>query len=94
MITLPPVLTLGHARATWQALEQAIQATPPGDSLVVDAAGLQSFDTSALATLLQALRAAQARGVSLSLQQAPPKLADLARLYGVDVLLPLPSATT
>ena len=92
MIALPPVLTLAQARATAQALEQAVAVTPAGATLVVDAAQLQAFDTSALAALLQGLRAARARGVAVSLQGAPPKLADLARLYGVDALLPWAAA--
>lgn len=92
MIALPPVLTLAQARAAAQALEAAAAATPPGATLVVDAEALQAFDTSALAALLQGLRAARARGVAVSLQGAPPKLADLARLYGVDALLPWPVA--
>ena len=70
MIALPQVLTLPQARAAAQALEQAASAIPAGGTLVVDASPLQTFDTSALAALLQGLRAARARGVVLSLQGA------------------------
>jgi phospholipid transport system transporter-binding protein len=88
VIALPQVLTLAQARAAAQALEQAVAATPAGATLVVDASALQAFDTSALAALLQGQRAASARGVAVSLQGTPAKLVDLARLYGVDELLP------
>ncbi len=93
MIALPQVLTLPQARAAAQALEQAASAIPAGGTLVVDASPLHTFDTSALAALLQGLRAARARGVVLSLQGAPSKLSDLARLYGVDALLPWAEAS-
>ena len=57
--------------------------------LSLDAAALVDFDTSAVALLLHAKRGALARGVQLQLQGVPTKLRELARLYGVEELLPL-----
>lgn len=56
---------------------------------VVDAAALQSFDTSAIALLLEAHRRAKSRGVAFSVKNAPPRLRQLARIYGVEELLSL-----
>jgi phospholipid transport system transporter-binding protein len=84
---LPSTLTLPSARQTTEALAQAIAALPAGSTFGVDASGLAELDTSALAVLLQARRAAQARGLRWQLDGAPPKLRQLAGLYGVEALL-------
>ena len=84
---LPATLTLPSARRTTQALTQALAALPAGGTFSVDAADLAELDTSALAVLLQARRDAQARGLVWQLQSAPPKLRQLAALYGVEALL-------
>ena len=84
---LPATLTLPTARPTAQALEAAVSALPSGEAFHVDASGLNELDTSALAVLLQARRAAQARGLRWHLEGAPPKLRQLAGLYGVETLL-------
>ena len=84
---LPSSLTLPSARQTTEALAQAISALPAGTTFGVDASGLAELDTSALAVLLQARRAAQARGLRWQLEGAPPKLRQLAGLYGVETLL-------
>jgi phospholipid transport system transporter-binding protein len=55
----------------------------------VDASALSEFDTSALSVLLDLQRRALARGVTMEVRQAPPKLRQLAALYGVDGLLGL-----
>ena len=55
--------------------------------MVINASGLQQFDSSALAVLLECRRLAQAFGRSFELRDAPPKLLALAKLYGVDGLL-------
>ena len=60
----------------------------------IDAGALQAFDTSAVALLLEAQRRAQARGAALVVDNAPPKLVELARLYGVDGLLSLGGAVS
>ncbi|OXI49488.1 STAS domain-containing protein [Burkholderia aenigmatica] len=53
----------------------------------VDCAALTQFDSSALAVLLAWQRAAKARGATLDILNLPPKLASLARAYGVDALI-------
>ncbi|MDF3082274.1 STAS domain-containing protein [Burkholderia sola] len=53
----------------------------------VDCAALAQFDSSALAVLLAWQRAAKARGAALGILNLPPKLASLARAYGVDALI-------
>jgi phospholipid transport system transporter-binding protein len=84
---LPSSLTLPSARQTTEDLAQAISALPAGTTFGVDASDLAELDTSALAVLLQARRAAQARGLRWQLEGAPPKLRQLAGLYGVEALL-------
>lgn len=94
MLILPATITSAEARDTQRMLGQALQqeAKAPGvPEVVVDASGLQRFDSSALAVLLECQRLAQAWGKGFVVRQAPAKLAHLARLYGVDSLL-MPSA--
>jgi phospholipid transport system transporter-binding protein len=83
---LPPTLTVDAAAAALRAL--------PADGRpgVVDASDLRQFDTSALALLLHAKRLAQAGGHEFRVDAAPPKLTQLARLYGVAELLGLGGA--
>lgn len=85
---LPAKATLAEADTLLSALDSALPAAA-GGSLRIDASALQHFDTSLVALLLHARRAAQAAGGTVTIVGAPPKLADLARLYGVESLLPL-----
>ncbi len=86
MLLLPATVTNREARDTLRMLAQALQKEP-GSDLVINAAGLQQFDTAALAVLLECRRLAQAWGKRFAVRDAPAKLAALARLYGVDGLL-------
>jgi phospholipid transport system transporter-binding protein len=101
MLVLPATLTSREARDTQRMLGQALRQQGPtkeaaaGASLpevTVDASGLQRFDSAALAVLIECHRLAQAQGRGFAVRQAPAKLAELARLYGVDGLLGLPVA--
>jgi phospholipid transport system transporter-binding protein len=83
---LPPTLTIEESSSALRALPA------DGSGGVVDASDLRQFDTSALALLLQARRLAQAGGHEFRVNAAPPKLAQLARLYGVAELLGLDGA--
>ena len=86
MLLLPAIVTAREASDTSRLLAQALK----GESeavVVVDASNLTQFDSSALAVLLECHRAADAFGKPFELRNAPPKLAALARLYGVDALL-------
>ena len=87
---LPATATLEEAAALAAQLTEAV-ASGQG-VLRIDASALQVFDSSTIALLLQAQRLAQAAGRSVELAGAPAKLLGLARLYGVDELLPLAAA--
>lgn len=84
VIALPATLTMNDAGATRAALaaQLAVAELP-----VIDASGLQVLDTAALAVLLDCRRQALARGVPLQITGVPPKLQQLAQLYGVESLL-------
>jgi len=86
VLLLPATITSREANDALRMLAQALQREP-GDEAVVNAGGLQQFDSSALAVLLECERLAQAWGKRFALVEAPPKLAALAKLYGVDALL-------
>ena len=86
MLLLPATLTAKEATDTRRLLTQALKGEPEA-AVVVDASNLRHFDSSALAVLLECQRAAQAWGKPFALRNAPPKLAALARLYGIDGLL-------
>jgi len=63
------------------------QPWPLARCYVLDASGLQAFDSSALAVLLTLRRRAQAQGGVLQVQGMPERLQGLAALYGVADLL-------
>ncbi|MDT7837557.1 STAS domain-containing protein [Aquabacterium sp. OR-4] len=86
LISLPATLTLADARATLQRLAPQLAAA---DAPVLDASALQVLDSAAVALLLECRRQAAARGRTLRVTGAPPKLAQLAQLYGVAELLAL-----
>ena len=96
MLILPATVTLQEARDTQRMLSQALQQQMKAEGggppqVTVDASGLQRFDSSALAVLLECQRSAHAWGKGFAVRGMPPKLAELARLYGVDVLLTPPA---
>jgi phospholipid transport system transporter-binding protein len=86
---LPATSTLAQAPALLLQLDAALAATDGGATLTVDAAALQDFDSSAIALLLHGRRQAAATGRRFAVSGAPPKLRELARLYGVAELLSL-----
>ena len=85
---LPASVTLADVGECLQRLDAALAAHGGGD-FELDASALQQFDSAAVALLLHAQRGAQARQWPLSVTHTPPKLAELAQLYGVESLLPL-----
>jgi phospholipid transport system transporter-binding protein len=91
MLLLPATVTAREAPDALRMLAQVLQREPE-TGVVVDASGLRQFDSSVLAVLLECRRLAQAWGKAFAVRHAPPKLAALARLYGVDVLLLEPAA--
>ena len=86
MLLLPATITVREAGDTQRLLSQALKGELGGD-VMVDASNLVQFDSSALAVLLECQRLATAWGKGFSMRGVPPKLAALAKLYGVDVLL-------
>jgi phospholipid transport system transporter-binding protein len=88
---LPQTLTLAGAGDALAAL-RAAAARGDGKVLGIDASRLRSFDSAALALLLQAKRLALSSGRELRVSGAPPQLAQLAQLYGVAELLDLTPA--
>jgi phospholipid transport system transporter-binding protein len=84
---LPERLTLDGAAPTLATLLASVAAAP--DAVVeLDASGLQHFDSSAVAVLLELGRHLQERGRRLQVTGLPPRLRDLLALYGVESLLP------
>jgi phospholipid transport system transporter-binding protein len=85
MMLLPATVTAKEANDTRRLLTQAMPGE--GETVVIDAANLQHFDSAALAVLLDCQRAADASGKRFTLRHVPPKLAALAGLYGLDAVL-------
>jgi phospholipid transport system transporter-binding protein len=81
---LPASATLAEACSLLQALGDETDR--------IDASALTAFDTSVLALILEARRRAEQRGKLLVVHGAPPKLLQLARLYGVEELLSFDNA--
>jgi phospholipid transport system transporter-binding protein len=88
---LPETATLGQADELLRQLQAELAAE--GGVLYIDASALKTFDTSTVALLLQARRLGQAAGRTVQLGGLPTKLAELARLYGVEALLPVSANT-
>ena len=88
-MALPSVLTADTIAASQAQWVRAVQAAPKGSVLVLNASGVQSFDSAGLALLLACRRAAQAQaqGVQLQVQAWPSGLQALAQVYGVLPLL-------
>jgi phospholipid transport system transporter-binding protein len=84
---LPATVTMREARQAVHALEAAV-GTGQGP-LVIDASALRSFDSAAIAALLELRRQAQAVGRTLQVSGAPATMVELAGLYGVAELLGL-----
>ena len=92
MLLLPATLTSREARATLRMLQQVLQSEGSEGPVIVDAGALQQLDSSALAVLLEIERLAVAWGRAFAVRGVPAKLAALAKLYGVDVLLLKPES--
>ncbi len=75
---------INHSQASssvaWRAEARANQYQ-------IDLAGIDVFDSSLLALLLDLRRSAASEGLALSIHNAPTKLTQLATLYGVNELI-------
>ena len=86
MLALPEKLTQSQATACLHGLSAALAGTTEA-AVVVDATALREFDSAALAVLLQLRRDCLAAKRSFAVRAMPPRLADLAALYGIGELL-------
>lgn len=86
MLTLPSVLTQIQASDCLEKLTQDVQREVQ-KQVVVDAALLNSFDSSALAVLLAIRRECARAGKLFAVKGLPDRLRDLATLYGIESLL-------
>ncbi|HEY0954345.1 MAG TPA: STAS domain-containing protein [Roseateles sp.] len=97
-LKLPQRLRMDGARAAWALMSPALRAeaaqvlAAAGREVRLSAAGLSDFDSAALSLLLAAARQCGEQGVTLRLDDAPDKLRELARVYGVAELLWPPAA--
>lgn len=85
---LPAHMTHTDAQGYLQRCQQALASNAGAKTVAVDAAALREFDSSALAVLLAVRRSVLARQATLQVQNLPPRLRDLAAVYGVSELLP------
>jgi phospholipid transport system transporter-binding protein len=98
-LKLPPRLRMDDARTAWAQMSPALRAeaaqvlAPAGREVRLSAAALTDFDSSALSLLLSAARQCSEQGAALKLDDAPEKLRELARVYGVAELLWAPPVT-
>jgi phospholipid transport system transporter-binding protein len=98
-LKLPPRLRMDDARAAWAQMSPALRAeaaqvlAAAGREVRLSAAALTDFDSSALSLLLSAARQCSEQGAALKLDDAPEKLRELARVYGVAELLWAPPVT-
>ena len=90
MLTLPGELVHATANEALLVLTPALEAAAE-TQVPVDASALTRFDSTALAVCLALRRVAERAGKSLVWQGVPPRLADLAKLYGIAELLPAPA---
>ncbi len=93
MLTLPSRVRLDDASSVWAGLSSSLRAeaaqvrTAAGSEVQINAAELKQFDSAVLSVLLSAARLCASEGVTLQVKQVPPKLQELARVYGVSELL-------
>ena len=89
MLKLPAVLTHDQATALVKTFHMVLMAEPANlEPVVADAGSLSRFDSSALALLLACRRQAQALGRAFYVSGLPPRLRQLAGLYGIAELIP------
>ena len=86
MLSLPETLTQAQARSCLEQLNAGLPAQ--NTEVVVDGTQLKSFDSSALAVLLEFRRECARAGKHFAVKGLPQRLRDLAALYGINALLP------
>ena len=96
VLVLPAELTQKQASACLCGLEQSLKSeaaqvsagSERATSVLVDATALVRFDSSALAVLLALRRETLGWGKDFAIRGLPPRLENLASLYGIVELLP------
>ena len=92
LLKLPAVLTHNQAGVWARSLKVALRvAAADKEPVIADASEMTQFDSSALAVLLECRREALALGRTFFVQDLPPRLRQLAGLYGIAALIPSPS---
>jgi phospholipid transport system transporter-binding protein len=92
LLKLPAALTHNQASAVARHLKVALRAAAADKAPVIaDASEMTQFDSSALAVLLECRREALALGRTFCVQGLPPRLRQLAGLYGIAALIPSPA---
>jgi len=92
LLQLPAVLTHAQASVSARHLKAALRAAAADQAPVIaDASEMTQFDSSALAVLLECRREALALGRTFFVQGLPPRLRQLAGLYGIAPLIPSPA---
>lgn len=86
-VALPDLVTMHVASGVLQTMSKSLEAQTE-TTAIVDAQGLQTFDSSAVAVLLELRRGLAQKGRLLQVINQPPKLLELVALYGVSELLP------
>jgi phospholipid transport system transporter-binding protein len=92
-LALPSKLLLADAAAAARELAAQAAGLGAGQALVFDARGLQSFDSSAFAVMLDVMRSTRKAGGGATVLGAPASMVQLAKLYGVDELLTFDAAS-
>ena len=88
-LKLPAVLTHPQAEAWALSMKLALRAAAADPAPVVaDASALEQFDSSALAVLLECRREALRLQQPFFVSGLPPRLRQLAGLYGIAALIP------
>ena len=92
LLKLPAVLTHNQAAVCARSLTVALRAVSADkEPVIADASQMTQFDSSALAVLLECRREALALGRTFFVQGLPPRLRQLAGLYGIAALIPSPA---
>ncbi len=92
LLKLPAVLTHNQAGVWARSLTVALRASSADkEPVIADASDMTQFDSSALAVLLECRREALALGRTFFVQGLPPRLRQLAGLYGIASLIPSPA---
>lgn len=90
LLVLPGELTQRDAAGCLRMLVQTLKRGGR-EPVLLDAAALTRFDSSALAVMLALRREALALGLVFAVRGLHPRLAGLAGLYGIAQLLPAES---